>query len=123
VPDANQLEFVARIFPGVPRAKLHGLADRVTRLELEPGFVSLRQQAAMCIERGVLESGRRTKGEWKAFWVSKPGTVLNTDAIFRKTKGVGVMRATKRTTLLLLTADAFEAELEGNRDLAKRLGI
>jgi hypothetical protein len=82
--DANQREFVARLFPDVKRTELRGLAERVTRLELEPGIVTLRQQAAMCLEVGVLESGRRKAGVWTPFWKSTPGTVFNTDAILRR---------------------------------------
>ena len=77
--DANQREFVARLFPDVKRSELRRLAERVTRLKLDVGFVTLRQQAAMCLELGLIESGRRKAGVWSPYTRSRPGTVFNTD--------------------------------------------
>jgi CRP-like cAMP-binding protein len=119
-------EFVARLFPGVDHALLTGLVARVARLKLtEVGAVvdlNLNQQAAMGIERGALESVKLTNGEWEAFWRSTPGTVFNTDGLRRKLQGPCMCRVAKQVTLMLLSADDFEAELKVNQPLAEALG-
>jgi CRP-like cAMP-binding protein len=119
-------EFVARLFPGVEHALLTGLVARVARLRLtEVGVVvdlNRNQQAAMCIERGVLESVKLTNGVWQAFWRSTPGTVFNTDGLRRQLKGPCMCRVAKQATLMLLSADDFEAELKVNQPLAEALG-
>lgn len=119
-------EFVVRLFPGVEHALLTGLIARVTRLELtEVGAVvdlNLNQQAAMCIKSGALESVKLANGVWEAFWHSTPGTVFNTDGLRRKLKGPCMCRVAKQSTLMVLSADDFEAELQVNEPLAETLG-
>jgi CRP-like cAMP-binding protein len=118
-------QFVARLFPGVEDALLAGLVARVTRLELtEVGaVVDLNQdrQAAMCVRSGVLDSVGLADGVWQAFWRSTPGTVFNTDGLRRRLKGSCLCRVARPATLLLLSADDFEAELVSNRPLAEAL--
>ncbi len=118
-------QFVARLFAGVEPALLTGLVARVTRLELtEVGAVvnlNLNRQAAMGVKSGALESVKRTKGVWQAFWRSPPGTVFNTDGLRRKLKGSCMCRVAKPATLLLLSADDFDAELEVNQPLSEAL--
>jgi len=119
-------EFVVRLFPGVEHALLTGLVARVTPLNLtEVGAIvdlNLNQQAAMCIKSGVLESVKLTNGVWQAFWHSTPGTVFNTDGLRRKLKGTCLCRVAKPATLMLLSADDFEAELKVNQPLSDALG-
>jgi len=118
-------EFVVRLFPEVEYALLTGLIQRVKRLELtEVGAVvdlKQNQQAAMCVERGALESVKLASGVWEAFCSSSPGTVFNTAGLQRKLKGPGMCRVAKKTTLMLLSADDFEAELQMNQPLAETL--
>src|SRR5262249_6318187 len=117
--------FVVRLFPGVKPVLLTGLFARVTRLELnEVGAVvdlNLNQQAAMCVKSGELESVKLTNGVWQAFWHSTPGTVFNTDGLWRKLKGTCMCRVAKPTTLMLLSAEDFEAELKVNQPLSEAL--
>src|SRR5262245_59468310 len=119
-------EFVVRLFPEVEYALLTGLVARVTRLELtEVGAIvdlNLNQQAAMCIKRGALESVKLANGVWQAFWHSRPGTVFNTDGLQLKLKGSCMCRVAKPATLMLLSADDFEAELKVNQPLSEALG-
>jgi hypothetical protein len=120
-------QFVARLFPEVEHVLLTGLVARVTRLELtDVGAVvnlNLNRQAAIGVKSGALESVKRTKGVWQAFWRSPPGTVFNTDGLRRKLKGSCMCRVAKPTTLLLLLADDFEAELNVNGPLSEALGV
>ncbi|MFO0818306.1 MAG: hypothetical protein U1A77_10220 [Pirellulales bacterium] len=106
-------------------AILKGLIARVTHLELaEVGAVvdlNLNQQAAMCVRSGALESVNHTNGVWQAFWLSTPGTVFNTDGLRRKLKGTCFCRVVKPATLMLLSADEFEAELKVNQPLAEAI--
>ncbi len=97
-------------------SELLPLAKWVTRVELEVGFVTLRQQAAMCVEKGSLESGRGTEAVWQPFWTSNAGTVFNTQALYRRKPAPGLFRVAAPATLLVLTADDFEAALaeDGN---------
>lgn len=122
----SQKEFVAQLFPEIDYALLTGLVARVKRLELiDVGVVvdlNVNQQAAMSIERGVLESVKLTNGVWQAFWRSTPGTVFNRDGLWRKLKGPCMCRVAKRATLMLLSADDFEAELKVNQPLADAMG-
>jgi CRP-like cAMP-binding protein len=119
-------EFVMRLFPGVEHALLTGLIARVTQLKLtEVGAIvdlNLNQQAAMCIKSGALESVNLTNGVWQTFWHSTPGTVFNTDGLRRKLNGTCMCRVAKPATLLLLSADDFEAELKVNQPLSEALG-
>ena len=119
-------QFVARLFPGVEHALLTGLVARVTRLELtEVGAVvnlNLKRQAAMGVKSGALESVKLTNGVWQAFWRSPRGTVFNTDGLRRKLKGSCMCRVAKPATLIVLSADDFEAELNVNQPLSEALG-
>jgi CRP-like cAMP-binding protein len=119
--------FVVRLFPGMKPAILKGLIARVTHLELaEVGAVvdlNLNQQAAMCVRSGALESVNHTNDVWQAFWLSTPGTVFNTDGLRRKLKGTCFCRVVKPATLMLLSADEFEAELKVNQPLAEALQV
>jgi CRP-like cAMP-binding protein len=118
-------EFVVRLFPGVKPALLAGLFARVRHIELnEVGAVvdlNLNQQAAMCVKSGALELVKLTNGVWQAFWRSTPGTVFNTDGLRRKLKGTCLCRVAKQSTLMLLSADDFDAELKVNQPLAEAL--
>jgi CRP-like cAMP-binding protein len=119
-------QFVARLFPEVEPALLTGLVTRVMRLELtEAGAVvdlNLNRQAAMGVKSGALESVKLTDGVWQAFWRSPSGTVFNTDGLRRKLKGSCLCRVAKPATLLLLSADDFEAELTVNQPLSEAIG-
>ena len=123
--DYSPREFVVRLFPGVKPALLKGLFARVTRLELnDVGAVvdlNLNQQAAMCVKSGALETVKLTNGVWQAGWPCTPGTVFNTDGLRRNLKGTCLCRVAKQSTLMLLSADDFEAELKVNQPLAEAL--
>src|SRR5262249_26224911 len=74
------------------------------------------------MERGVLEN-TLTNGVWQALCESTPGTVFNTDGLRRKLNGLCMCRVAKQATLMLLSADDFEAELKSNQPLAEALGV
>jgi CRP-like cAMP-binding protein len=118
-------EFVARLFPGLDPTLLTGLVSRVSLLELtDVGTVvdlNENRQAAMGIVRGRLDSVALTDGAWQAYWRSDPGTVFNTDGLRRKLQGSCLCKVVKQTTLMLLSAEDFEAELKVNQSLAEAL--
>lgn len=116
-----ELEIVSRLFPRVERLALSSLAKRVTRVELDVGFVTLNQQAAMCLERGVFESGKGTEATWAPFWTSEAGTTFNTAALHRRAPPLGMIRVVKPATVMMLLVDDFEAALVEDATLAALL--
>ena len=52
----------------------------------------------------------------------KPGTRIKVQGLRRKLKGPCMCRVAKQSTLMVLSADDFEAELKVNQPLAEKLG-
>ena len=111
-------EVVFDVFSDLPEAKLAGLAARMRQETANPGQDIVRQgdpgDRFFVIVNGAVEVLRDDGGEQRRLASLGPGHFFGEMAILRGEPRSATVRATQRTTVLAMDADAFRRLVEGS---------